>query len=242
MQQQKLSQDDAKYFTHQQLQGFLEGRFGKDLNYKIREDDAFTLDVTPSTSNLNFEAIRCFRHLDNTLLSARALCNNNLSISHALKSLQPSHDHVPLYDQQSQKIRGYIQGIGVLRGKISNSIALLSHGLDLKNGQTAAMLNEHLLSLTRNTVDDSMTVKIVTVVGLIYLPGDFVATLYGMNILPLDPQRQEITIAKGFWFFVATWLPLTAITVGIYAALLWYQRRSSRQQRQHHSRSEVDSV
>lgn len=36
MQEQKLSQDDAKYFTQQQLQGFLEGKFGKDLNYRIR--------------------------------------------------------------------------------------------------------------------------------------------------------------------------------------------------------------
>ncbi|KAL8626257.1 hypothetical protein Q9189_008062 [Teloschistes chrysophthalmus] len=36
MQEQKLSQDDAKYFTQQQLQGFLEGKFGKGLNYKIR--------------------------------------------------------------------------------------------------------------------------------------------------------------------------------------------------------------
>ncbi|KAI4254737.1 MAG: hypothetical protein LQ352_002932 [Teloschistes flavicans] len=130
-----------------------------------QEDEAFTLDVAPSTSTLNFEAIRCFRHLDSTLVSARALCNNNLSISHALNALQTAHDHVSFYRQQDQNIRGYLEGIGVLRGKISNSIAVLSHGLDLKNGQTAAALDEHLLSLTRNTVDDSLTVKIITIVG-----------------------------------------------------------------------------
>ncbi|KAL8626258.1 hypothetical protein Q9189_008063 [Teloschistes chrysophthalmus] len=186
-----------------------------------QEDEAFTLDIAPSTSTLNFEAIRSFRHLDSTLICARALCNNNLSISNALNTLQMAHDPIPFYSQRDQKIRGYLQGIGVLRGKISNSIAILSHGLDLKNGQMAAELNEHLLSLTRNTVDDSLTVKIITVVGLIYLPGDFVA---------------------GFWIFVATWLPLTAITVGIYAALLWIQRRSVRQQRRHWSRDEAEVV
>ncbi|KAL8693317.1 MAG: hypothetical protein Q9218_001836 [Villophora microphyllina] len=178
-----------------------------------QEDEAFTLDIAPSTSTLNFEAIRCLRHLDNTLLSARAICNNNLSICHSLKTLQSTHDKIPFYDQQNEKLRGYLQGITVIRGKISNSIALLSHGLDLKNALTAAALNEHLLHLTGNTVDDSMTVKIITVVGLIYLPANFVATLYGMNVLPFDPEKHRVTVAKGFWMFVVTWLSLTAGTV-----------------------------
>ncbi|KAL8732313.1 MAG: hypothetical protein Q9181_004015 [Wetmoreana brouardii] len=214
-------------------------RFHRLLN---DEDEAFTLDVTPSTSTLNFEAIRCLRHLDNTLLSAHAVCNNILSISHSLRSLDTNHDESAFYNQQTQELRGYLQGIANLRGKISNSIALLTHGLDLKNGQTAAALNEHLLHLTGNTVDDSMTMKIITVVGLIYLPADLVATVYGMNVLPFDSERQKLTVAKGFWTFVATWLPLTAITIAIYIAVLWYYRRAARQKSGHWARKEAEEV
>ncbi|KAL8949693.1 MAG: hypothetical protein Q9222_004222 [Ikaeria aurantiellina] len=132
----------------------------------MQEDEAFTLEITPSTSTLGFEAIRSFRHLDDTLLSARAICHNNQSIIQQLATLAEGTHYdkmTPLLNQQLDELRGYLQGIANLQGRIENSIALLMHGLDLKNGQTASALNEHLLHLTGNTVDDSMTVKIITV-------------------------------------------------------------------------------
>ena len=90
------------------------------------------------------------------------------------------------FNQHISKLRGYLQGISNLRGKVKNNTKLLTHGLDLKNGQVAAELNEHLLHLTGNTVDDSLTVKIITVVGLIYLPADFVAVSILASILILE--------------------------------------------------------
>lgn len=51
----------------------------------------------------------------------------------------------------------------------------LADGLNLKNQETAADINAHLLRLTRETVDDSATIRAMTLVTLIYLPGSFVA-------------------------------------------------------------------
>lgn len=36
MQENKISQDDTKYFTKEQLQGFLERRFGLGIDFRIR--------------------------------------------------------------------------------------------------------------------------------------------------------------------------------------------------------------
>lgn len=36
-------------------------------------------------------------------------------------------------------------------------------------------INDNMLSLTKDTVDDSATVRVVTIVTLIFLPANFVA-------------------------------------------------------------------
>ena len=63
-----------------------------------------------------------------------------------------------------------------------------------------------------------------------------------MNVLPLDLESQSLKIAKGFWAFVATWVPLTAVTVGIYLALSRYHRRSGRARSGQWASKEAGSV
>ena len=47
--------------------------------------------------------------------------------------------------------------------------------MELKNQQELAKINGNLLSLQRENVDDNETVKVITFLTLIYLPGSFVA-------------------------------------------------------------------
>jgi len=48
-------------------------------------------------------------------------------------------------------------------------------GLDIKNQEIASETNTHILHLTEDTVDDSSTVRVITLVTLVYLPSSFVA-------------------------------------------------------------------
>ena len=50
----------------------------------------------------------------------------------------------------------------------------IAYALDTKNQKEAAKLNEHMSNLTTETVDDSATVKLITIFSLVYLPGNFV--------------------------------------------------------------------
>jgi Mg2+ and Co2+ transporter CorA len=93
-------------------------------------------------------------------------------------------------------------------------------------------MTEKMKNLTQDTVDDSATVRIITYVSAFYLPGSFVASMYGMNFFVFDTTSQNIAIANDFWIFVATWLPLTAITVAVYIGTLWFvARRKGKQGR-----------
>lgn len=59
--------------------------------------------------------------------------------------------------------------------RCTNPVFQLTAALDLKSQATAKEINDNILELTKDTVDDSATVRVVTLVTLIYLPASFVA-------------------------------------------------------------------
>ena len=63
------------------------------------------------------------------------------------------------------------------------SILQLSVTLNLKNQLTSVNINDNMLSLTKDTVDDSSTVRVITTVTLIFLPANFVAVGVGSMCL-----------------------------------------------------------
>ena len=107
-------------------------------------------------------------------------------------------------------------------------------------------INNKMLKLTNAAIHDNATVKVVTLVTLIYLPASFVSvrlpfhplcssarkdllirlqTLLGMNLFDFDGGNDggEFTVSRQFWIFVIVAVPLTLLTLAS-----WYlitQRR-----------------
>jgi len=73
---------------------------------------------------------------------------------------------------------------GGLKSRIHGAVSLLRDTLELKNQKELAKINSNLLSLQRENVDDNETVKVITVLTLIYLPGSFVAVSVYIVIRP----------------------------------------------------------
>jgi len=105
----------------------------------------------------------------------------------------------------------------------------IAYALDTKNQKEAAKLNEHMSNLTTETVDDSATVKLITIFSLVYLPANFVGTLYGMNFFWHNDRTGKIVVASDFWIYVVTFIGLTAITIFIY--LVFVLRNKKRRKR-----------
>ena len=62
-----------------------------------------------------------------------------------------------------------------LRDKLRGTIQLLSDTLNLKHQQISQNISENTLALNNAAVKDSATIRVITVVTLLYLPATFVA-------------------------------------------------------------------
>ncbi|KAF4540677.1 uncharacterized protein LTHEOB_619 [Lasiodiplodia theobromae] len=69
---------------------------------------------------------------------------------------------------------------------IQAALGLLANLLDMQSKESSDQINKHMLQLTRESVDDNATVKVITVCTLIYLPASFTATLLGMNLFEFE--------------------------------------------------------
>ena len=72
-------------------------------------------------------------------------------------------------------IEAYSHNTAFLVEKIRKTAQLLSDTLNLKHQQIAQNTDENTLALTNAAVKDSATIRVITVVTLLYLPTTFVA-------------------------------------------------------------------
>ncbi|KAB8228804.1 uncharacterized protein BDW43DRAFT_290008 [Aspergillus alliaceus] len=138
-------------------------------------------------------------------------------------------------------LEGYLKSVEVLEGKVKGISDLLAVALNLKGQTVANEINNKMLKLTSETFDDNATVRVVTLVTLIYLPASFVSTLLGMNLFDFEgPNGEVFRISRQFWIFVVAAVPLTLLTLGS-----WYyvtQRRLRFQKKKLNEKKELHMV
>lgn len=74
---------------------------------------------------------------------------------------------------------------------------------------------------------DSIAMKTISILGIIYLPGTFVATLFGIDMFgwgDADGKPSSLTISPSMWIYWVTVVPLTVITLLVW--ILWSRRSS----------------
>jgi Mg2+ and Co2+ transporter CorA len=69
---------------------------------------------------------------------------------------------------------------------------------------------------------DSTTVRVITVVTLIYLPATFTATLLGMNSFFEMDDNRRIVVSPQFWIYIVCAVPLTVATLSYW----WYFQKA----------------
>lgn len=197
-------------------------------NFASENSKAMVLRPEQTKADSSFHRVKNLRNINDFAQFAKGCCTSGLELVEGLResgisSLQSCKD---LYSHITT-LKGYIKSCEGLIDRIRNTIDLVGYTLTLHNQMETAKvdnelrdLTERLKTLTESTVDDSATVRIITLVSAFYLPGSFVASLYGMNFFGFDSERMEITIGHDFWIFIATWLPLTLLTGAIYLLVL----------------------
>ena len=69
----------------------------------------------------------------------------------------------------------YLQNATFILQKIRATAQMLSDTLKMKHQQTAQNISKNTLAMNNRVVQDSGTVRVITVVTLLFLPGQFIA-------------------------------------------------------------------
>ena len=75
----------------------------------------------------------------------------------------------------SRAAEAYLQNATFVLQKIRATAQMLSDTLGMKHQQTAQNISKNTLALNNRVVQDSATIRVITVVTLLFLPGQFIA-------------------------------------------------------------------
>ncbi|KAK5135373.1 hypothetical protein LTR08_005315 [Meristemomyces frigidus] len=105
-----------------------------------------------------------------------------------------------------------------LEARLRNEISLALHVRAQRDSLVAARIAEAARV-------DSTTMKTISILGLVFLPGTFVSTIFSMSFFNFSPnpnsEQQQWAVSKDFWIYWAVAVPVTVATIGIWLA---YQR------------------
>jgi len=205
--------------------------------FSIENGRAMIVKPENADARSSFRSVQNLRNINDFTLFAKACCICNLKVVEQLNGSAVT----PLKGASELEVfmtmlRGYVESSDALESRIRNSIDLVGYTLtsyhhletekvdkelrDITRGLRD--MTETMKDLTQHSAEDSTTVKIITYVSAIYLPASFVASLYGMNFFVFDADARGLVMGDNFWIFIATLLPLTAITVALYVLTHWF--------------------
>ncbi|KAL2824381.1 hypothetical protein BDW59DRAFT_180257 [Aspergillus cavernicola] len=161
-----------------------------------------------------------FRSLDKTFevlhQANAALADRGATQQAELKAMKQ------MLDNYSSTVNSYGQAAWSLQSRTSRIATHITDTLSFKDAFIAKRQSEYMLR-------DSTTVRVITVVTLIYLPSTFMATLLGMNsFFEMDPDSRHLVVSPQFWIYLVCSVPLTAATLCYW----WYfQKAKQRSER-----------
>ncbi|KAF4634108.1 hypothetical protein G7Y89_g4004 [Cudoniella acicularis] len=206
-------------------------------------DVALTLEFSKASHYAQgYTQLRKLKHLEDKVLPLTARFQTTLSTIKKLAEAneyfyrkgwceenvwREMRDELSMYESYCG---GHLITVALLQRRVGEILNLLSVALSLKNQDTSVEINGYMLALTKDTVDDSATVRVITIVTLIYLPASFVCSFLGMNLFTFgsDPTNPSFGVSKQFWVFFMLTVPLTILTVGIWF-LFSHRRKKARE-------------
>ncbi|KAK5443322.1 hypothetical protein LTS15_010857 [Exophiala xenobiotica] len=204
--------------------------------FRQKEDQFLTAPL--QHPSLSFRELQELRNVESKLIVASSILSATQSIIASLEAcgrslasakgkglplrLTDGNDLADLASPEMQSLKalrikclGYANSVEVIKNRVNILIGLLADGLNQQSQQTAAKISDSTYTLTKKSVGDNAIVKVVTVITLIYLPVQGVATFFGMNLSALPADTNKIRFAQDWWLFLAVSVPLTVVTLGV---------------------------
>lgn len=85
------------------------------------------------------------------------------------------------------------------------------------------------LRIARDTQRDSVSMKTISSLTMVFLPATFVATFFSMGFFQFHQDSKNhvnISVAPEWWLYLAVTLPFTVVVLGTWNGWLWWKERS----------------
>ena len=113
-----------------------------------------------------------------------------------------------------------------LRQRTNNFITLLYNLITGHDSTINLRIAAQSANIARESRKDSMSMKIIAALTLLYLPAMFVCSLFGTNLIALDTSTSgepTFVVSRLWWMYIAFAVPLTVLTMSGF--LLWRRLR-----------------
>ncbi|THZ96816.1 hypothetical protein D6C82_06841 [Aureobasidium pullulans] len=172
---------------------------------------------------INFTTMSKLQALEEKVQVMPSMIRSTIALLDHMLSLNEALFERELYDDSEReelsqalnairmRVEGYLATSIALETRINGIFKLVSNAMILRTQTTTADINHHALDLTKESVQDNSVLKLATLATLFYLPGSFVAGIFGMNYFDFG-DGAKIEIASNFWIYLAVTIPLTVLT------------------------------
>ncbi|EKG19678.1 hypothetical protein MPH_03059 [Macrophomina phaseolina MS6] len=192
------------------------GTMEKDFSFSVRdrqalkvlEDRVIDLQIIIGTLLSNVKGIR--KH-------SRDFCRTHCKTSES--------EHCPCasvfdkFDSFLEEIELCKERASILRDRVFSSAQLLSDLLRYEDQRALKELtaqsqeeNKTMLSLAEKSTKDAEAMKVLTIIGLVYLPTTFVANFFSTEFVKAGDDG-NLSIAPQTWLLAVIALPLTVLTI-----------------------------
>ncbi|KAK2765206.1 hypothetical protein FQN54_008905 [Arachnomyces sp. PD_36] len=116
-----------------------------------------------------------------------------------------------------------------LRQRTNNFITLLYNLITGHDSSINLRIAAQSANIARESRKDSMSMKVIAGLTLLYLPAMFVCSLFGTNLIALDTSTSgepTFVVSRLWWMYLAFAVPLTVLTMSGF--LLWRRLREQR--------------
>ena len=141
----------------------------------------------------------------------------------------------------ARQVQAYNDNVEFLLNKTTSTGHSTSDTLNIRFQTTSQDQSGSMCSLARAAQEDSVAIRVITLVTLFYLPFSFIAVsrcklprrtcadrgqaIMGMNLVVFDTQSRNLVISSQFWLFFLISLPLTALTLLFWKWMMWRHQR-----------------
>lgn len=101
-----------------------------------------------------------------------------------------------------------------------------------RDSQTTIKISASSATTANLTRRDSAAMKVIAGLTMVFLPGTSVAAFFSMVFFRAGEGGGKLSVDESIWLYAAVAIPLTVLTVAVWAGWLWYKLGNDKQRKE----------